>query len=151
MVFKDISNYSNEEICEMIDNLNNWNWDERVGEKPEGFDQMPWYNVHWWHRLIKRKTRQDYIRPAMGYLQQRVTMKEFYFFINVTHSKRMTSEQFEKWWGKKTPCGSLSLIATKRAMTAMSAVITYGIRNIQKSRFSVYISPAPSSVIEYPS
>lgn len=101
MVFKDISNYSNEEICEMIDNLNNWNWDERVGEKPEGFDQMPWYNVHWWHRLIKRKTRQDYIRPAMGYLQQRVTMKEFYFFINVTHSKRMTSEQFEKWWGKK--------------------------------------------------
>nr|DAH16845.1 MAG TPA: hypothetical protein [Caudoviricetes sp.]DAK89872.1 MAG TPA: hypothetical protein [Caudoviricetes sp.] len=30
-------------------------------------------------------------------------------------------------------------------------MITYGIRNIQKSRFSVYINPAPSSVIEYPS
>lgn len=101
MAFKDVSNYSNEEICEMIYNLNGWNWDERVGEKPDGFDQMPWYNVHWWHRLIKRKTRQDYIRPAMGYLQQRVTMKEFYFFANVTHSKRMTSEQFEKWWEKE--------------------------------------------------
>lgn len=129
MAFKDVSNYSNEEICEMIDNLNDWNWDERVGEKPDGFDQMPWYNIHWWHRLIKRKTKHDYIQPAMRYLQKRVTMKEFYFFANVTRSKRMTSEQFEKWWEKeKTPCGSLSLIATKRAMKAMSVVITYGIR-----------------------
>lgn len=101
MAFKDVSNYSNEEICEMIYNLNNWNWDERVGEKPEGFDQMPWYNIYWWHKLKKRKTRKDYIQPAMGYLQQRVTMKEFYFFANVTHGKRMTSEQFEKWWEKE--------------------------------------------------
>jgi hypothetical protein len=85
MAFKDVSNYSNEEICKMIYNLNGWNWDERVGEKPDGFDQMPWYNIHWWHRLIKRKTRQDYIRPAMGYLQQRVLelLLDFIFSVDI--------------------------------------------------------------------
>lgn len=99
--FNDVSKYSNEEICEMIYNLNIWKWDDRVGDKPDGFDQMPLYNRHWWHKLMRRETRIDYINPAMSYLQKRVSMREFYFFANVTRSKRMTSEEFEKWWEKE--------------------------------------------------
>lgn len=35
--------YTTKELLEIYDNLNSGTWDERIGEKPEGFDNMPSY------------------------------------------------------------------------------------------------------------
>lgn len=89
--------YSTDEICEMIDRLNGWEWDDRIGDKPDGFDDLPRYNIRWWHKLMNRPTRRPYLEQAMWNLQSLVTAKEYYHH---HHAKNLgvSEEEFEMWW-----------------------------------------------------
>lgn len=44
--------------------LNRWEWDDLLGPKPEGFDDLPkWTEKKWW-QFKRRKSKSDYIsRP----------------------------------------------------------------------------------------
>lgn len=44
--------------------LNNYKWDDIVGPKPEGFDEMPKFqDRRWWQKKVQ--TKSDFVRPAM--------------------------------------------------------------------------------------
>lgn len=51
------------ELVEVYYKLNSWQWDERLGEKPDGWDLLPLYNCKLIHKIMKRKTRNDYVTP----------------------------------------------------------------------------------------
>ncbi len=68
--YKELSCYTKSELHEIYDTLNSWEWDERVGTKPSGFDELPDYNYKWYHKLLKRRTKADYIEPAMARVSQ---------------------------------------------------------------------------------
>ena len=90
--------YSKEEISEMLDNVNGWRWDDRLGEKPcEDFDDLPRYNIHWWHKLMKRRTKKQYLQQVQWNLQSCLTAKEYYHHL---HTKNLgcSEEKFEAWW-----------------------------------------------------
>lgn len=40
---KTLEAFSDKELCEIYENLNNWRWDERLGKAPKGFKEMPVY------------------------------------------------------------------------------------------------------------
>lgn len=44
MMWAQFKNLTTEELCEIYENLNSWKWDKRVGDEPEGFNDMPKYN-----------------------------------------------------------------------------------------------------------
>lgn len=98
MKYKEVlSRFSQSELCEIYDKLNGWEWDERLGEKPERFDELPSYNIHWYHKLFKRKTKDTYIAPAMAAIEKHVSKKELWRYHHV-HNLGHTDEQFEQWW-----------------------------------------------------
>ncbi|MEG1205183.1 MAG: hypothetical protein RSD74_02000 [Angelakisella sp.] len=59
------------ELVEIYYKLNSWQWDERLGEKPDGWEMLPMYNCKLIHKIMKRRTRSDYITPlfkAVSYI-----------------------------------------------------------------------------------
>lgn len=108
--YNELNEYSTDELCEIYNNLNSWRWDERVGEKPDNFDKLPKYNVHWWHKLFKRKTKSDYLVPVIHFLYYILPRKDYLYWKNVKKRKTMTDEQFERFWRTQTEnCHSSSL------------------------------------------
>ena len=48
--------------------LNNWGWDDFIGEKPDGFDNMPY-----WDKDGKNpQTREYYICPKMSEIKEEI-------------------------------------------------------------------------------
>lgn len=46
--------------------LNNWEWDEIIGPKPDGFDELPWYDNRKFKKFRKKiRTKSDYLTPAI--------------------------------------------------------------------------------------
>lgn len=99
-VYDNMKNLSQEELIEIYDRLNKYEWDDRLGDKPEGWGQMPENHRHWYHRILRRRTKLDCIIPIMNYIKNRVGQKEVYRYhhLNNLHS---TDEEFEKWWEER--------------------------------------------------
>lgn len=94
---KRLEEYPPKVLCEIYEKLNSWEWDERCGEEPEGWGEMPKYNRHWYHKLIKRKTKTDYIEPVLSFIRTLVPEKELLRFHNV-EVLNIPTETFEQWW-----------------------------------------------------
>jgi|GEM_PF-5852057 len=71
-----ISTYNKEELKDILKKLCRYEWDERLGKKPEGFDDLPTYNHHWYHHLFKRKTKDNYIRRHFFNIEHLIRYKE---------------------------------------------------------------------------
>lgn len=57
--------------------LNRWEWDELLGEKPEGFDQLP--NTTKINLLGRRKRcKYDYIAPALRTIREICPMVDYW-------------------------------------------------------------------------
>lgn len=56
-LFLKLNSLSTEELCEIYYNLNGFEWDERIGEKPEGFDDLPTRRFKWYHRFTRKITK----------------------------------------------------------------------------------------------
>ncbi len=105
-----LKEYSIEELCEIYDNVNRFRWDERIGEKPEEFDNLPKYNIHWWHKLMRRKTKAYYLDPVFYTLKCMLPQKVYLHWANVEKSRTMTEEEFQQFWKvHEETCRSLSL------------------------------------------
>lgn len=98
-----LEGYTTEELCEIYENLNSWKWDDRIGRKPEGWDKFPKYNYHWYHKLIRRRTKMYYIEQPMEQIENVVPKKEILRYHNV-HVLGETNEDFEKWWKEISKC-----------------------------------------------
>lgn len=97
---EELKQYSQLELCEIYDVLQSWEWDERIGEKPQGFDELPNYNYKLRHKLLKRKTKEDYINPVIAAIEKTVPRKELFRYHHLHNLKRY-NEEFEDWWSKE--------------------------------------------------
>ena len=53
--------------------LNSWRWDELIGPKPEGFDELPNYDPkQGWLFHKKIRTKSDYIDPAIAGIESMI-------------------------------------------------------------------------------
>lgn len=97
-VFTKIINLSTEELCEVYYNLNGYRWDDRIGEKPEGFDDLPTWRNKWYHRFTRKTTKRDYVEPMLMIVKDTLPEKDYSHWLNVKKYKLMTNEQFERFW-----------------------------------------------------
>lgn len=63
--------FTTKELLEIYDNLNGGTWDERIGEKPEGFDNMESYKPDsFLNILMNRRYKEDtQLRVIMSWLR----------------------------------------------------------------------------------
>lgn len=87
------------EICEIHDNINNWKWDKRLGEAPDGF-----YELRCFSKKRKEITKDTYIQPIMQEIHRRVSDYELYKYHHLCRLNR-TEEEFERWWLETEPYG----------------------------------------------
>ena len=82
--------FENEELCEIYYNLNAWQWDDRLGEKPIGFDEMP---------IVARFKRGkfDYADPICQVITEIVGEKELLKHWHLKGLKR-TEKEFNTFW-----------------------------------------------------
>lgn len=87
--------FSAQELIEIAHALNQWEWDERLGEKPSGWDALPPYQRK---RLFgRRKDRYSIITPIMREIDQYIPS---YYALRYHHQVTFgsTQEEFDKWW-----------------------------------------------------
>lgn len=69
-----IMQLSKDELCVAYWNLSRYLWDDAVGEKPWGFDDLPTHD----RRRIKlksRRTKSEYVEPILEHICARVPKK----------------------------------------------------------------------------
>lgn len=92
-----IAEYSKDVLCEIYDRVNSWQWDGRLGDMPEDFENLPDYNWKWYHRLLRRKSKMKYIHPICEAIRDLVGEKELLRYHHL-HNLGSTNEEFEKFW-----------------------------------------------------
>lgn len=94
--------FTNEELCEIYHNANSWNWDERLGEKPIGFDKMP--NISRFER-----SKYDYSNPICEVITAIVGKKEL---LRHWHLKGLnkTEKEFNTFWNCQVVQEKLGLV-----------------------------------------
>ena len=92
-----LKKYSQTELCEIYHQLNSWEWDDRLGEKPEGYDDLIGWRYKWYHVFTRPKTKYEVITPIINEIKMIVPRKELlrhHHLVNIGS----TNEEFEKWW-----------------------------------------------------
>jgi hypothetical protein len=84
---------SKEELLEIDYTLNTWGWDDRLGEKPDGWDEMP----RWKDKKYKLPTKSKIIRKIMNYISTKVSYKAMVEYNCINHCN-MTQDEFDAWW-----------------------------------------------------
>lgn len=92
-----LKSFSQDELCEIYHNVNEWRWDDRLGDKPEGFDSLPDFNWRLRHKIARRKTKEEIIGPVFREIKKLVPEKELLRHHHIVNLGR-TNEEFEKWW-----------------------------------------------------
>jgi hypothetical protein len=83
--YYDVSQFSQEELCEIHNDLNRWNWSNKLGEKPTGWDNM------------KVDAKYKIILPILQEIKEFVSHKKLLRYHHI-HNMNKTPEQFEEWW-----------------------------------------------------
>lgn len=91
----DLSKFSTEDLCEIYDKISSWEWDERIGQKPKNFDNMPLWKEHFWQRKVH--TRFFYLEPIYKQIKHKVGEKKLLHYHHI-HNLHRTEEQFQEWW-----------------------------------------------------
>lgn len=78
--------------------LNSWEWDDAVGSKPEGFDELPRYDNRKFKRIRKKiKTKDDYLTPAIKRIELiigRANMSRCWWKFEL----EKTEEEWKEWY-----------------------------------------------------
>ena len=92
----DFSKYSKSELCEIYNVLSHWGWDDRIGEKPENWDNIPRY----YRSPIKEllfKNRYKILKPYIDSIKMVVGEKALlrhHWQVNL----HRTEEEFNEFW-----------------------------------------------------
>lgn len=71
----ELSGMSDSDLIAIYKSFNNWQWPEVLGEQPKGWDEMPRYLKP---QMSECVTREDFIRPYMRFIRQRVSHDQIY-------------------------------------------------------------------------
>lgn len=99
----DITGFSQEELCEAYGVLNDWEWYDGFGKKPDGFDDLPLYCRTIKEKLFHHPARIDYIDPYFKAIMDIVPEKELLRYSHI-HDLGHTNEEFEIWWSANVVC-----------------------------------------------
>jgi len=96
------------EWMSIYDNLNDWTWDDRLGEKPDDWDTMRHvkYRKILWHTSFyfvnhKARTLCNIICPIQDYVESCVGKKAILRYHHI-HNLGRTNQEFEDWWESKS-------------------------------------------------
>lgn len=95
-----VQHFSDDELCEIYENVNSYKWDNRLGEKPVGFDSLDMYNRKHIDKITKRKTKSDYVQAAVTAIGLLVPQKKLHHHGMVV-KLGWSEERFESWWRDK--------------------------------------------------
>ena len=101
---KIINDFTYEQMLEVQSDLNEWKWNNLLGEAPEGFDTLSVYEVKWYkdtllyRKLFKNRTKSDYTSPIREFVECFLTKRDMIYYRDVIKYKNMTEEEFEKFW-----------------------------------------------------
>lgn len=85
-----------QELCEIYNKTNAWNWDARMGDEPDNWKQLAYYAIgRWKEKCII--TRHSYLKPINNYIRNVVSEKELLRYHHI-HNLHSTNEDFEMWW-----------------------------------------------------
>ncbi|MDY0396790.1 hypothetical protein ACFSMW_14685 [Virgibacillus halophilus] len=85
---------SKQDLLEIYANLNKYQWDYRLGTKPNGFDEMPDYDRNLY------QTKYNVLKPYLRLLGSILTEKEVLKYHHIKNLNRTDSE-FKWWWFKR--------------------------------------------------
>ena len=100
---KEMNRFSKEELCDIYCNLENLDWDRRLGRKPMGFDSLPDTRqsaAFWWKVLNLVVTKESVLSPFKQQIELLTSPYERKKYQYVTICKSKTEEEFDKWWDK---------------------------------------------------
>ena len=97
-LFLKLNSLTTDELCEIYYNLNGFRWDDRIGEKPDGFDNLPTRRYKLYHIFTRRTTKKDYVEPMFMIVKDILPEEDYMHWLNVKKYKMMTNEQFERFW-----------------------------------------------------
>lgn len=89
-----MDNLTTKELLEIESKLKRWEWDDRLGYKPLGFDEMP--NRDRESLFCKYKV----LKPYMEEIEKRTSEKQRLRYHHLNNLKR-NRLQFEIWWIKR--------------------------------------------------
>jgi hypothetical protein len=88
----DFSKFSKTELLEIHDNLSSYNWDDRIGDKPDGYDNYPHYSKNKW-----QITKVTIIRPYFQAIESLLSEREILKYHHL-HNLHKNIFQFYFWW-----------------------------------------------------
>lgn len=89
-----LSRMNEQELCEVYWVIQSNQWDERLGEKPNNFDNLPLCSDKWYQRLFRMKSKDYYLNPyhiGINALVGHDTLCDFYN----TNIAKATPEQIQ--------------------------------------------------------
>ena len=95
--------FTKQELVEIDYALNRWEWDERLGPAPDGWDSMPYYlstGEEARRRFSLRRrpaTRRDAIRPVKREIEQHVSSYDSLKYLHM-HEFGYTEQEFTEWY-----------------------------------------------------
>lgn len=92
-----LSNYSKQELAEISNKLNEWEWDDRLGKKPENWDGILDFHLS---KNYKLPTKHKIIKPYITFIHKTIGEKEVFRWHH-THNLQRTKFEFEIWWLKR--------------------------------------------------
>lgn len=94
-----IDTFDKQTMLEVRSKLNNWKWDNRLGNMPANWETLAWYNHDDdYENLLKRRiTKSSYIDPIIEHIEKYVTLKEILKYHHLFNLHK-TETEFEEWW-----------------------------------------------------
>lgn len=65
----DFSKFTNEQLWEIYKSVDVFEWNDLLGEKPDGFDRLLKFRFSWWHHILWKRTKDDYTHPIWCLVQ----------------------------------------------------------------------------------
>lgn len=89
-----LSRLSEQELCEVYWVIQSNQWDERLGEKPNNFDNLPLCAEKWYQKVLGVKSKDYYLNPYHCGICALVSHDVLHDFYN-THIVKATPEQIQ--------------------------------------------------------
>lgn len=96
---KRIMSCTDEELIDIYLKIKLKIWDDRLGDAPENFWDLPAY-LEWYHRLMRIKSKDYYLRPIIRAIASIVSEKEIYK--EQLRRRHEREKNFEQLWRERS-------------------------------------------------
>ena len=90
-----------EEWPRIYNTINCWQWDDALGAKPDGWDELPNYYYGWRSTLYRNRiTKSDILNVLSSGIMRLIGSKELSKY-HIVHNLGDTEDEFEDWWARQ--------------------------------------------------